>query len=231
MKFNWEFFRSYMTGRMVEKTSSTINPILEVNYINGKYHLDAENVNYSNGSLYRVFDKIFHKIHYETHHPKDVLLLGFGAGSVASLIQDKYHNDCNFVSVEKDQEVIRLGSKYFDTARFLHNNIICADANDFINENHQHFDLIVFDCYIDSEVPDQLEKNKFLEGLHRALKKGGMLLFNKFVFDKKSKTSAGELKIKFDRLPDVTELFHIHENMFSFSEKNVNWMFVHYRQN
>jgi len=103
---------------VVEQCVGEVSPYLEVNLINGKYSLDTSKVNYSYGSLYRIFDQTFLKFNLKAHEVKSVLVLGFGAGSVASLLAEKYCTGCEITGIERDQVVINLANKYFELNRF-----------------------------------------------------------------------------------------------------------------
>ena len=76
-------------GIRIKKVISPVNGILEVWYISGKYQLDSDNSNYSFGSLHRLFQQVFLKVGLKERNPENLLLLGFGAGSVVSIIRDE----------------------------------------------------------------------------------------------------------------------------------------------
>ncbi|MBE9480460.1 MAG: hypothetical protein IMY69_02060, partial [Bacteroidetes bacterium] len=84
------FIKSFFDDKTIEKTSSQINPYLEIKKEKGKYILNSKNVNYSYGGLHKAFQKIFRKINLKEEKIKNVLILGFGAGSIASILLDEY---------------------------------------------------------------------------------------------------------------------------------------------
>ena len=63
---------SYVYPLIVEQCSGNVSPYLEVNLVNGKYVLDTAKVNYSYGSLYKIFDQTFHKFNLKS---RDTILL------------------------------------------------------------------------------------------------------------------------------------------------------------
>lgn len=79
--------------------------------------LNARFANYSFGMLHEMFINTFKKIKLQHRNIKEALLLGFGAGSFASILTDDYRMNCHITAVEKDRLVIEIGRKYFDTGR------------------------------------------------------------------------------------------------------------------
>ena len=212
-----------MLGKVVERTKSEVNPCLEVTYINGKHMLNSLNANYSYGMLYKVFDLEFKRINLKKHTIKDALILGFGAGSVASLLQEKYKMNCNIIGVEKDKQVISLGHKYFNIQRFNNTEIICDDAYNYMMENKKHFDLIIIDVYIDNIVPGNMESEKFLQQLKNSLNDKGIIIFNKMIFDEESDKSSKKLYETFSKVMPKFQYHKInkhHTNLMLVYEHN-----------
>ncbi|MGD0711833.1 MAG: methyltransferase domain-containing protein [Bacteroidales bacterium] len=191
---------SYLLGRIIERTESEVSPCLEVTHMNGKYMLNSLNSNYSCGMLQKVFEIEFDKIKLKERKIKDVLVLGFGAGSVASILLEDYKMDCNITGVEKDEKVISLGLKYFNTSRFKNTNVINADAVDFMMQNKELFDLVVIDVYVDNLVPQSCETESFLKQVKKSLHINGLVVFNKMIFDEVSDRSAKRLFETFSRV-------------------------------
>jgi spermidine synthase len=191
---------SYVTGRVIEQTQSEINPCLEVAHRNGKYMLKSEKAIYSYGTHQKVFEEEFRKIKLKDRKIEEVLILGFGAGAIASTLLNKYKMKCNVTGVEKDSQVIDLGWKYFDLHKLQNTEIYCSDAYDFMMDNHKLFDLIIVDVYIDKLVPEKIETANFLCQLRNSLKNKGLIIFNKLVFDKDSDLSSKKLYDTFSKV-------------------------------
>jgi len=204
--------QSYLLGKIVERTQSNVNSFLEVIHINGKYILNFDNANYSYGTLQRVFEIEFNRLNIIKRPIRDVLILGFGAGSVASILLDKYRMNCNITGVEKDQKVIDLAFKYFNIQRFKNTEIICADAYDFMIHNKNLYDLIIIDVYIDSLVPVNIESELFLNQVKKSLKEKGLVVFNKMIFNKETEKSANTLYEIFGRAMGHFEYHKIHKH-------------------
>jgi spermidine synthase len=170
---------SYLGGRLVEKVESKVNGNLFIYHINGRYLLNTQNGNYSYGPLHHGFKKAFDKLNLKERHVKNALILGFGAGSIVSILQEEYKLDCRMTAIEYDLVILELGQKYFNTQRFSNLDIHLTDAYDFVLNNDETYDLIAFDVYIDDSIPGKFETTEFLNALKTLLSKNGMLVFNK----------------------------------------------------
>ncbi|MCF8301703.1 MAG: fused MFS/spermidine synthase [Bacteroidales bacterium] len=189
----WKYINSFFTEQHVDSRSTEINPTLEVSYINGRLMLNAEKSNYSYGNLHRAFQTVFREIDFSTELPKDVLILGFGAGSVASIIVHEYGKQCYITGVEKDKVVIDLARRHFLLSKFKNLDILIADAYDFMMDNKRQFDLVVFDVYKDQDIPIKFETTEFLEKLIESLREHGFLIFNKFIHNDQTHKEAETL--------------------------------------
>jgi tRNA A58 N-methylase Trm61 len=172
---------SFIYPITVELDKSEINPVLEVVLNNGRYILNSENTNYSFGSLHILFRKIFRKVDLDWRIIKNVLILGFGTGSIARIIRD-YSPDCDIVGVEIDQKVIKLGEKYFDSADLPRIQIVCDNGYDYVLNSKRKFDLVIIDVFIDRKVPDEFETKSFFLALKDILNVNGDIIFNKVIY-------------------------------------------------
>ena len=203
---------SYILGRIVERTTSDVSPCLEVCHINGKYMLNSLTSNYSYGMLQKVFEIEFRKVNIENRKIIDVLILGFGAGSVASILLDHYKMTCNITGIEKDEKVILLGRKYFNTQRFNNTEIISADAYDYVLENTKSYDLIIVDVYVDSLVPENIESLELLSKIKSSLNNDGMVIFNKMICDEETDKFSKQLLETFGKAMGKFQHHEIHKH-------------------
>jgi spermidine synthase len=169
---------SYFFPLLIEQRKDGISSYLEVWLVDGGYQLNTKKANYSFGSLHVVFATVFKKHQIQKKPIKDVLILGFGVGSVASILQDEYKINCQITGIDLDPVVMELGQKYFNTARFKNSEIILSDALKFIERNQKKFDFIVVDLFIDLTVPENFSKLNFIEHLGKSVSKDGILFFN-----------------------------------------------------
>lgn len=127
-----------------------MNPVLEINLHRGKTTLDAATVNYSMGSLHHVMEQaLLHALVVYGLEPRRALLLGYGGGSAAGILEQMYPG-INITALEHDAEVIRLARKWFQAG---HVNLIHADAGTWTAEPGDCFDLILCDLFTEDRVP------------------------------------------------------------------------------
>lgn len=191
-----DYILSYLYPVTIEITNSLWNPLLEIVLYGGKYSLNSENTNYSFGSLHSLFKKIFRKLKLDWNGINDVLILGFGTGSITEII-DKYKRDCIIDGVEIDNKVIELGEKYFHTDLLKNVTIHHASADQFLEDCQKKYDLIIIDVYIDMRVPEELETEQFLIRVKNTLRIGGLVVFNKYVYSKTTR----------DQIPSLEKLY------------------------
>lgn len=217
----WNRLKSYTFGVHVESVDSRINGKLNVYYVYGRYLLNAAQANYSYGELHKGFRKIFKKIKLKDRKFEKVLLLGFGSGSVVSIIQEEMKKNCTFTAVEKDPLVIELGNKYFNIKRFKNLEIIISDAESFVAGCKDIFDLVVFDVYVDLEIPAQFASGKFLVNLKSLVAKNGLLVYNKDLNSEKMVQSAVSVRERFKLVyPGFREIWIGRKNLFFVWENN-----------
>jgi len=199
---------SYLYPVTVEVTSSQWNPVLEVVLNGGKYSLNSENTNYSYGSLYSLFKRIFRRLKLDWSGINSVLVLGFGTGGVAEIIR-KYKPDCSIDGVEIDSKVLELGEKYFKTGQLKDVTIHCTGAAMFLKECTNRFDLVIIDVYHDINVPAEAETYEFLENVRNVLGRGGVVIFNKSIFDKRSREQIPVLKELYKKVFGEAEIMTV----------------------
>lgn len=170
--------QSYFVKRILASRSTAHNPLLEVVYVNGRCVLNGRSVNYSFGSLHRVFEEAFAELHLERRALKNVLMLGCGAGSVVQILRTKYSRECTITAVEIDPVVIELAREHFMLDRVKGLEIVCTDALEYVRSSKRQFDLIVIDLFVDDHVPPQFRTRAFLGQVRKMLEAGGLFVFN-----------------------------------------------------
>ncbi|ASS49596.1 MAG: hypothetical protein A3D31_02205 [Candidatus Fluviicola riflensis] len=170
---------SYFYPVTVEKRTGAYLPVLEINLRKGKYLLDGEKVNYSFGSLHTLFRHAFAEHTIDLRSTGNVLILGFGAGSVAQILQNELNLNCKITGVDVDPVVLELGKRYFDTDNYQNTRLICDDAFHFVAEDTEMYDLIVIDLFIERRVPKTFLNTRFMELVKQRLNPGGSIFFNR----------------------------------------------------
>ncbi len=175
----WKRWLSYLLEIHIESAPSALNPHLYVSLCKGRYQLSSARAVYSFADLYRNFFEVFRLLEPQTLPPQQVLLLGFGLGSIPYMLEKNYGVCWSFTGVEADENVLYLANKYVLDELQCPMELICADAYAFLLSNQRRFDLIAMDVFVDNEVPEKFESLEFLQALARALQPHGLLLYNR----------------------------------------------------
>lgn len=181
---------SYLREIHVETTESEHNPYLHVVLHNGQYQLCTANAIYSYGDKYDNFSKAFRRIDLDGLNIKNVLILGFGLGSIPLMLEKMFKKDYHYTAIEIDAEVLRLANKYVlpDLKSAIEFQVL--DALTYTLFTDKQFDMICMDVFLDDTIPTELEQDDFLNSLKRMLTPNGVLLFNKLAYHKKDKKQA-----------------------------------------
>jgi spermidine synthase len=191
---------------LVDTRPGEINPCLEVRISNGQYMLDSLTVNYSYGGARKLFDSFFKKIKIKSYDFNNVLLLGMGAGSVISLLTEKYGKTCQLTAVERDTVVIDLAKKYFDLQRFNSLRVVKDDAFKFVAEEKEKYDLIIVDLFVDTEVPKQFGSTEFISNLRKIATNDCCIIYNRITDKPTHKKELEDLMLEFVKFFSGTEI-------------------------
>jgi len=214
------YLSSFLFAHTIEERKSEVSGKIEVIYSNGKYVLDSAHVNYSFGGLHTVFQKAFSQFKIREREIKNVLILGFGCGSIASILQDEYGKEVEIIGVEKDEEIIELAKKYFSVDKYKNLNLYHEDAYDFVFRCDEKFELIVMDVFIDLNVPENFFEEKFISQLGNLLSDKGILFYNVVIHNEKVRDKGAQLFKQMNSLISKTEWFRI------FIQRTENWVFI-----
>ncbi|MCB9260791.1 MAG: fused MFS/spermidine synthase [Flavobacteriales bacterium] len=149
---------------------------LEIELNRGKLLLNTTNANYSYGNLQLAYKGLFYEEPFEWEKIKTSLILGFGAGGVCKLIYEK-NPECRQTAIEISEVVVQMYHTYFKPIPNV--NIIVDDAELFVLNSNEKYDLIIVDVYNDLDVPEQFHKIEFVRGLRELLNVDGFVIFNK----------------------------------------------------
>ena len=201
---------SYLIPVTEYETQSNQGKTLKVCWWKGKLILDSEKANYSFGELHRVFQIAFNKIGIKNYQIQNVLILGYGTGSVASILIDELELECSITGIEKDAGVLQIGKKYFSNW-FNHPliNVTEGNAADLTNLPSNSFDLIVMDVYDDIEVPFALETENHLNEVKRILKENGLYIFNKVLATTEQKNRFKSFRLIFEKVFHLQQVVNV----------------------
>jgi spermidine synthase len=186
----WKRLLSYVSEVTIETSESEHNPFLRVVLKNGQYQLCTANAIYSYGDRYDNFSKAFAQLDFEKVEIKNVLILGFGLGSIPLMLEKMFHKKYTYTAVEIDPEVLRLANEYVVKDIESPIEFQMLDAYTYATFCAEKFDMICMDVFLDDAVPTELEQDDFLHFLQDMLSEKGILLFNKLAFHNKDKQQA-----------------------------------------
>jgi spermidine synthase len=176
---------SYFTPITILKKESKISKSFEVTWNDGKLVLDTENTNFSYGSLQKVLKKGLLEIGIEEiQNVKNILLLGVAGGSVIQTLVNDFNFKGKITGIEIEEEIIEIGNLYFDLDTFENLEIIISDAEVFVKNNADKYELIIIDIFQDNLMPDFLFEVSFINNLKKRLVDNGNILFNTIVYDR-----------------------------------------------
>jgi len=169
---------SYLFDINIESLSSDYNRSLDLVLSDGRYQLLTEGAIYSYEDKYDNFRKSFQRLDIENQDIDEVLILGFGLGSIPVILERCFGLDYHFTAVEIDASVIYLYSKYISDNLRSNIEIIEADAHLYMLQNSTKYDMICMDVFIGDQIPGVFKTIQFLESIKQSLNAGGLLMFN-----------------------------------------------------
>lgn len=161
----------------LEERTGKYNNYLVVTMQNGKKRLNGKRANYSHGTLQMAFDAAFAKLKLDGSKFKNLLMLGYGTGSVPMLLIQKYGFKGKIVGVEGDSNIVELGERHFKPYMQIA-DIFEMDALGFLTHNSAQFDLILVDLFVDLSVPEQFFTSSFIKQIAKSTENGGLVIMN-----------------------------------------------------
>ena len=137
------------------------------------------------------------------------MILGFGAGSVAHILQNELHCNCKITGVEIDEKVIFLAKKYFRLNSLKNTKIIIDDAFNYVKTTKEKFDIVVVDIFIDHKIPQTFNSSEFLEKISILLSQNGRVYFNRLCYDFSSKQENKNFEKVFQKTFSNTKIIKI----------------------
>ena len=175
----WKRWLSHLFEIHIESTSSQYNPHLYVSLRRGRYQLSTANAIYSFEDLYDNFSEAFLAIDLEKSQVQNVLILGFGLGSIPFMLEKVFNKNFHYTGIEIDEEVLYFANKYALPEINSSIELVCADAAFFVKQSTIKYDLIAVDLFQDDIIPEQFESTAFLENLKSLLTNDGILMYNR----------------------------------------------------
>lgn len=170
---------SYILPINIVKKHSALSKSLEVTWANGELVLDSANTNYSYGSLQRILRKGLKSIGYDKIiEMQHILVLGVAGGSVIKTLVDEIKFKGKITGVEIDASIIALANEYFQLNEIPNLEIVVDDAFEFVLKTKEKYDLIIIDVFQDTNMPNFLFEEFFINRIGFLLREKGFILFN-----------------------------------------------------
>lgn len=161
---------------------------LHVVWENGRPVVNSARANQSYGSLHRVWQLCFADMGIAERRPERVLLLGFGAGSAATILRRELDLPCPITGVDNDPRMLALARGTFQVDALGGLDLIEQDAHAFVATHDRSYPLVVVDLFHELDLAAGIETEAFIAGLRRCTAPGGLLCFNTVVHDAPSRS-------------------------------------------
>lgn len=208
----WQRLRSYFAPVNIVSAQSAAGPDLRLEYLSGRWVLNAGRANYSYGGLYDVFEATFGAFPLRGRQLNSGLVLGLGAGGVVAQLR-AMEIDAPIIGVEHDPEVVRLAGQYFGLYELPNLSIVQSDAQDFVFADNRTFDIIVVDVFTELEVPKKLESPSFIAALQARLSPNGILFFNRVYETRAQRENTQHFAQLFARFFPMVQLYRVRGNL------------------
>jgi len=180
LKFPWyRIILSYFSEHILEKAPSGLSEELTVSLINGRMRLSAPKAIYSDADHYYNFVRAFDHLRHQLNDFKKILVLGTGLGSIPYILERKFNIISSYDSVDLDPVVNSLFDRYTAPLLLSSVNLITIDAETYMQETEQCYDLICVDIFIDHRIPMVFDEIQFLRLLKSRLNQDGFVIFNR----------------------------------------------------
>lgn len=188
---------SYLYPIPVEKGQDIRGKAVRLELCRGQLMLSTALAVYSYGTRYHPFRKPLAELGKELQGVKRFLLLGTGLGSALKILQEKHGVYPDSVLLDADPLMLQWSRHYMNLNQ--HNNVawICKDAEQYVKETEERFDLIGLDIFTDMTPPLFTKSESFFRSLRNLMHPGGILVFNVFF------SSLNEQQVVEDRLQRV----------------------------
>jgi len=217
----WKKWLSYITDVHIESAPSDINPHLYVCMNKGKLQLCTANAIYSFDENYYNYAAAFSKVDTSKIIDQEVLILGFGLGSIPLILQNQFNLNAYYTGVELDENVVYLFEKYRASEIKSSLQIICTDAQIFAATSQQKFRLICSDVFLDNAIPQSFWERDYLENLSNIIEDGGTVMLNTLADTDVHRSKADQYfeKIFSQVFPNAIKL-EVHRNYMLLSNKD-----------
>lgn len=168
---------SYLLPEKLESRQGNEGVQLNVYLDKGKIKVYTENTNYSGGKLKSVFQKSMQKLQFRD--TDQVLILGFGLGSIWELLRQNHQSQAKICGVDYDKIMFNYLQTYkpeisLDKNTSLHQ----IDCEVFVKNCRVNFDYIFVDLFIDTKVSTLILNKFFWKNISDLMKLDSIVILN-----------------------------------------------------
>lgn len=169
------------------KYSSKIHGNIIIGSTSGEKAVITGIITQSGGEITAMYHQVIDSLY--THHfqPKNILLLGVGAGTVITQIR-RLDKKVPILGIELDPVMLQIAKKHFSLKQSLRQTYIQTDAISYIEKTvkSSSFDLIIVDLFVGPLNPAKARTKQFLQKLKDTITPHGTILYNAHYQKKKA---------------------------------------------
>jgi spermidine synthase len=173
----------------------------------GRKVLNTANANQSFGSLHHLWREVFAHVGLKDQPPTDVLMLGYGGGSVVRILRQELGLHMPITAVEYDTEVIRLARRHFGLDQHADLRMVEGDATVQIHALTGRYALVVVDLFNDLDMAFGVDAMGFAHALRDRCAEGGMVLFNTIGYSEESEARCERIGQNLRRVFHAVEVY------------------------
>lgn len=109
--------------------------------------------------------------------PKRFLVLGLGGGTLPTFLR-KHYPDAEIDAVDINPAVVAVAKSYFGFREDARMRAHVMDGRKFIEQTSKPYDAVFLDAFGADALPAHLTTKEFLDAVHRAVRKDGIVVGN-----------------------------------------------------
>lgn len=193
-----------MKTNLITRFSSKHNGKIELIQKNGAYSIVVDQTVQSGELLEALWEESFEKLLPKEITINNILILGFGAGSVMTPLRERWPK-ARVEAVEIDQTMIKIAKRYFPE-NLKGVNLSKHDGIKYIQslEKKTTYDLVLVDCYIGNKQPGETIALNFMLDLKKIAQH--VLLNQLFLPQQKGEMKKVEFLLELDKIYPVNAL-------------------------
>jgi spermidine synthase len=162
----------YQTIYVIDKGNVRYFSAGKQDFYNGAIYLSSPYYHFFEYSQLMLFS-----LAYMEEQPKEVLVIGLGAGIIPKYLR-KYYPNLKIDIVELDPMIVTTAKKYFDFKLDDKMRLFVKDGRRFIRKTKKKYDIIFLDAFHGGYIPFHLMTKEFLTLVKSRVKKTGVVVSN-----------------------------------------------------